>query len=371
MMRVAIDLLWVRHKKVGGIESYIRNLLDGFSSLDDEFEFTLLVSHDNCDSFKHYEEDIRFKIYECDINSENVYKRILWQNFNLGRIIRRLEISICFEPYYCKPVFGCKNIKFITTIHDLQALHYPEYFSKFKNLWMRFSWYMAVSTSERIVAISNYVKDDILKKYTNASDKVVTIYNPVAIDPNEFIPFTNVKDKYGILESQYFFTVSSLLPHKNLETIINVIDNIKTNNINLPKKLIISGIGGSSAKTLGKIIVEKGLEENVILTPFIDNNERNTLYKYCKAFLFPSVFEGFGMPPVEAMILGVPVITTRKACLEEVTLNGATYVENPFNVNEWIEKIENKPSNTRISDFSMYDKCKISKDYLNLFSKIH
>ena len=108
-VKLAIDLLWVRPKKVGGIESYIRNILDGFSSIEDSFEFWLMVSKDNKDTFVHYEKDERFHIYVCNIDSENVSKAY----FN-SLIIRKVNTSnTChlskhlhyfFKPYWLRAI---------------------------------------------------------------------------------------------------------------------------------------------------------------------------------------------------------------------------------------------------------------------------
>ena len=363
--RLAVDLLWVRHKQVGGIEAYICNLLDGLMSLDEDFELFLLVSRDNREVFEHYAQDERYHIVECNLESRRVAQRILWQNFQLGKIIKKLGLDVCFEPYYCKPFFGVHKIKFITTIHDLQALHYPQYFSKFKVLWMKKSWKNAVKTSKKIVAISKYVKNDIIENYKIDSEKVQVIYNPILIKNNELESAEVIEQKYGVKRERFYFTVSSLLPHKNITTLIKVFSKIKTANIALPCKLIISGIGGKSKEELVLQIEREGLQSNIILTSFIDNAERNALYKYCKAFLFPSVFEGFGMPPIEAMYFGVPVITTRKACLEEVTQGKANYVNDPFDVDEWIDIM--KECKAGQCDLSIYDKTKIAEQYLKLF----
>lgn len=365
-MKIAIDLLWVRPQKVGGTESYIRNLMDGFTDLENNYEFWLLVSKDNCSTFEHYKKDRRFHIHVCDVKSNNVNKRIIWQNLHLGKEIKKLGLKFCFEPYYCKPILGTHGIDFITTIHDLQALHYPEYFSKSKVLWMKFSWWNAIRTSKYIVTISEFVKNDVTKYYKNNLSKIRTIYNPILVDQDEVKPFSEIKEKYSIEDNEYYFTVSSLLPHKNIETIIKVFNIIKEKNLELPCNLVISGVGGKSREKLERLISEYELRENVKLTDFIDNAERNTLYKHCRAFLFPSVFEGFGMPPIEAMFFHKPVICTKKTCLEEVTQGKANYVEDPFCVDEWIEKME--VCVTRDINFERYNVLNISQEYLDLFN---
>ena len=155
--------------------------------------------------------------------------------------------------------------------------------------------------------------------------------------------------------------VSSLLPHKNITTLLDVMKRIKDENIDLPKQLIVSGVGGKSREPLTEKIKEFGLEDNIQLTPFIENNERNALYKHCKAFLFPSVFEGFGMPPIEAMMFGTPVVTTRKTSIEEVTLGKADYVNDPYDVKEC--------SLDDAIDFDVYEIKRIAKQYLDLIHR--
>ncbi len=364
-MKLAIDLLWVRHKKVGGIESYIRNLLDGLLALNYEYEIWLLVSKDNRLTFEEYALDGRFHIYECNIYSSNVKKRIIWQNLFLNRTIIKLGIDKCFEPYYCKPFLGNRKVKYITTIHDLQALHFPYYFSKIKEMWMKLSWRNAIKSSSKIIAISEYVKYDIIKNFKVDPTKVEVIYNPITISDRELKDFEHIGHKYNVEKNEYYFTVSSLLPHKNIQTLIRVFKKIKDEKINLPCKLVISGVGGKLRTEFEKSISEFGLKDNIFITDFLDNSERNALYKYCRAFLFPSIFEGFGMPPIEAMYFNVPVITTRESCLVEVTQGKANYVDDPYNIDEWIGRMSDCV--TTRCDLSIYDRLKIARQYLTAF----
>lgn len=366
-LKIAIDLLWVRVNQVGGIESYIRNLLDGMILLDEDFEIWLLTSKDNTYSFEKYLHDSRFHVYICDVESANVGKRIIWQNLYLGRTIKKLGLNKCFEPYYCKPFLGVNGIKFVTTIHDLQAIHFPEYFSKFKVWWMKISWYQAIKTSTKIIAISNFVKNDIKNHYKVSDKKIEVIYNPVVIDKNEVYDEKFLKQKYNVNPYEYFFSVSSLLPHKNINTLLDIMYLIKEKKENLPQKLIISGVGGKSKPGLLRKIEEYNLRENVILTPFIENKERNTLYKYCSIFLFPSIFEGFGMPPIEAMMFERPVITTDTTSLKEVTQGKAIYVKEPYNIDEWLIKIKKHLKDVIKINNIIYDKEIISKYYFKNF----
>lgn len=368
-MILGIDLLWVRHEKVGGIESYIRNLLDGLTTLTRNYKIYLFVSLDNWKTFEKYSKFEDVKLIICNINSENVGKRIIWQNLHLGKMLKANNVDVCFEPYYCKPVLGVSSVKWITTIHDLQALHYPEYFSKFKVAWMKFSWKNAIKSSNTIIAISQFVKNDICKNYNVDEDKIKVIYNPILIDKNNVLDKDKCLSKYGVSPYGYYFTVSSLLPHKNLRTLIEVMKYIRDNEIDLPKKLIISGVGGKSKKELLSLIDEYNLNQNIILTPFIEDAERNTLYKFCKTFLFPSIFEGFGMPPVEAMAFERPVVCCNKTSLGEATQGKADYVNDPFDPKDWIDHM--KKVQFRKIDFNKYLIDNIAKDYSRQFIELY
>lgn len=369
-MKIAIDLLWVKPQKSGGIEAYIRNLLDGLLSLDSNDKYILLVARDNELTFNKYIEDCRFQKIICNVNSSNIKKRILWQNLRLEKILLKNKIDVFFEPVYSKPLTFSKKIKYITTIHDLQALHYPEYFSKFKYLWMKYSWKYAINTSNKVITISNFVKEDMIEKYSINPNKIEVIYNPIVVS-KELVDFEVIKEKYSIDYKSYYYTVAQLLPHKNLETLINVIRCIKSNNINLPQKLLITGINGKSINVLMELINKYDLQENIIFTGYISDEEKNTLYKNCNVFLFPSIFEGFGMPPVEAMILGAKVITTKYTSLYEVTQGKACYVDNPYKIEEWMEQILNIQTAENITlDYSIYGKKIIAQKYLGVFKKI-
>lgn len=232
-MRIGIDLTWVKPKKSGGVESYIRNLLDGFLQIPDKNTYVLFTAKDNNETFKEY------------LNEE---KKV---NFN------------------------------------------------------------------------------------------------------------ELKKQYDIKKDSYY-TVCSLLKHKNLITLINVLEKIVKEKINIPNKLVISGVGGFQKEELVKLINEKGLQKNVILTKFVSNEERNCLIENSNVFLFPSLFEGFGMPPVEVIMLGSRVITIKCTSLYEVIKNKYVCVNNAIDTDEYTKKIKYIQNKSK----------KVIGEYLDLFYKV-
>ncbi len=336
--KVAIDLTWLRHGKVGGTESSIINLLNGLEAIEHkETEFYLITAVDNRSQFEGYFSRGSFLEIPSSTVSDCQIKRVLWQNLKLCRELKKYNITDCIEPIYSIPLTPIGHIRFYTIIHDLQAWHFPEYFNSFRVAWMRLSWNNTMKKAFKIVAISNFVEDDIKKHYRKIHpEKIVRIYDAVDINSNE-IAEESMLDEIGVHPNSFYFTVSSLLPHKNLKTILLALSELKGTEHYYP--LVISGVGGKQKQELMKLAKDIGIENNVILTGYIDNQSRNLLYKTCKTFLFPSRFEGFGMPPVEAIILNALVLTTKCTSIEEVTDGLANYVSNENDYKEWAEKL--------------------------------
>lgn len=365
MLNIAVDLLWLRPRKVGGTEFYIRNLLDGFLDLKEPFCLTLLVSRDNKETFIHYTKDKRIKLLETNVISANIAGRILWQFFCENHFLRKNGIRRCFIPVYCRPLFN-GGIAYVNVIHDLQAAHYPEYHPFHEIAYSKLCWWLDTHSSRHIIAISEWVKKDIIERYRIKEEKITTIYNPITINKEDILPFERIEQKYRVKEKQFYYTVSQLIPHKNLNTLIEVMSAIKEKNIELPHQLLISGVNGESRNHLEQEIKRRSLEKEVVLTGFVENEERNALYKYCRAFLFPSVFEGFGMPIIEAMLFGTVVVTTEKSCIPEISQGKANYVSNPYDVSEWICVMQNMQNHIDEMDFERYSQAVLTRKYYEL-----
>lgn len=366
-IRFAIDLTWVRHTIVGGTESFVNNLIAGFMQIPDEYSLVLIVAEDNASLFKKYIDDRRISLVVAPIKCANVKKRIIWQNLHLNKFLLTQNLKLCLEPVYAKPIFGNRNVKYVTVIHDLQALHLPEYNSLIQNVWLRISWFNTVHTSKHVICISDFVKKDVLNKYNIPKERITTIYNPIVMDVSNQIDFSQISKAYGVKEEEYYYTVSKLNRHKNLTTLVKVFGKIKRENISkLPCKLLVSGVNGGMAEDLMALAIENNVEEEIVLTGFVDDSVRNCLYTHAKAFLFPSIFEGFGMPPIEALCCGTPVITTNETCIPETTQHLALYVNNPYDLNQWIEMMINCCNQDISFDITKYNPAVIAKQYLQV-----
>lgn len=367
-MKIAIDLLWVRPNRVGGTEFYIRNLIEGFIQLEEDYEFVLLASEDNAETFIKYTSDKRFKLLVAGVKSAGITKRIIWQNLFQNRLLRKNHIKYCFVPVYCRPVFNGK-VTYINTIHDIQARHYPNYHPFHEVAYTELCWQVDKWKSQKIVVTSSHVKEDLVRNLRIPDDKIKVLGIPVIVNKEEMEDFEKLADRYNIKKNEFYYTVAQMIPHKNLTTLIRVMAKIYEDKLSLSGKLLISGINGNATKEVERLIASYHLEESVILTGFVSNSERNTLYLNANAFLFPSVFEGFGIPPVEAMMLGAVVVTTRKTSIPEVTQNKANYVENPYDVDEWIKVLNNTQNRSGEFDLKVLDPVYLAQKYLDCFKQ--
>lgn len=350
-MKVIFTNLFLIPGKVGGAEHYVKNLLKGFSKLP----LDILLVRNQYDS-----EPVKFNSLKIKMH----FNRGFYDYF-LNFFIKKNKANLLFSPNYITALFWM-NVKKVTTIHDLQYLHYPMYFSIKKRLWLYLSHLITLYFSDKVICISNYVKRDIVEKFGNKFEsKLEVISNPIDFSRFESCD-ANLTTKFGI-KGKYILSVAAQYPHKNLLSLVKAFKSDAIQRTDY--KLVLAGqfaselVSGDSEyhKKLYELIDN---DEKIIVTGYVNNDVLGSLYSNCDIFVFPSIFEGFGMPVVEAMGFGKPVITSRNCSLFEVTDGKAIYVDDIEDEVELMRVIMNTVDNiASYTDIAYKNKSVIKNKY--------
>lgn len=230
--------------------------------------------------------------------------------------------------------------KIITTIHDLTYILYPDTMDSSNRKKLEKDMHHTVRNADYIITISESSKKDIIKYLGIDESKIEVIYPGVDETYKKLLSndqIVAVKNKYSI-NGKYILYLGTLEPRKNIETIIRAYDCFKkANKENI--KLVLAGKKGWLYDSIFKLIEEFGLEEDVIFTDYIDDKDKAPLYQGAEMFLFPSLYEGFGIPIIEAMASRTPVITSNSSSLPEAS-GDAAIITDPLDYKEIARSIE-------------------------------
>lgn len=316
-MTVGVDLSFIRPDHTnGGTESCIKNLIRGWIINGKIKEFIFFIHEDIYKDYKLLFPECHFICYR--LEGSHKIRTTWFQTFLLPQFIKKYHIDILYYPTYTSGYYLNMRIPVVVNPHDIQYKYYPEYFSFRKRWYLDFGYSHSLKKADRIIAISNYVKDSLLEFYGNeCSDKILTIYDPVDFDSKQ-----SVRPK-GILQP-YILSVSSIQKHKNMITLIRAFERIYTK---VPHQLVIVGCKGNGMDRINKYLKEKNISDRILFTDYIKSEELDWLYTNCSLYVTTSLYEGFGMTPIEAMGRGKPTISSKSTSLPEVTRNKAHYYE--------------------------------------------
>jgi glycosyltransferase involved in cell wall biosynthesis len=282
-------------------------------------------------------------------SSLNTAERLLWENFGLPSQTKKAHAALLHVPAFAPPVK--KICRTVVTVHDLIGV----FFDNQRGLPSHFYWKYwlprAIKTADKIIAVSEHTKKDILEHLGIEERKVQVIYSSGHEDftPCEVPLIQQAKQKYGI-RSQYFLTVGTLEPRKNLETALQAFERFCSGQSGPDDfQLVIVGSKNFAQGRFARYLSEKNLLQGnkVIFTDYVDQADLNRLYSGAAAFIFPSLYEGFGFPLLEAMASHTPVIASNLTALPEIAGNAALLVD-PKNAGEIAEAMKALASNERL-----------------------
>jgi glycosyltransferase involved in cell wall biosynthesis len=250
------------------------------------------------------------------------------------------KIDVLFCPAHYTPRFS--PVPTVVTIHDTSYIYFKDEFLK-KDLYKLTSWSNhAIKNSTKVITVSNATKKDVVKNYHVASSKIKVIHN--GFDKSKEA-YKDVGASFSLPKSPYFLYVGTIQPRKNIRTLITAFKSLHKKN---PKyKLVLVGKMGWLFGDIFDYVLEQELEDHIIFTGYVSNSQLAALYKKAECFIFPSLYEGFGIPLLEAMQHRCPVIASNAASLPEVGGDAAIYF-NPKDPDELEGKIEEMINNASL-----------------------
>ncbi len=320
-MKIGIDCRMIYHS---GIGTYLQNLLREFSylSISEDMENILYGDVDKLKKYNFTIKEFNFPIYSLQ---EQLFSPLK---------LKKERLDLIHFPHYNVPLLYSGEI--VVTIHDLIHLLFPQYFSFVASRYAHFMLRHVSRKAKKIITDSHSSKRDIIKLLKVSSKKITVIYPGVSRNyrpiKDEFL-IEKIKRKYNITQ-EFILFVGLLKPHKNIINLIKAFFKLRKNNSLLKNKLVIIGKKkGPYYLKVEELIRKLGLEEEIIFLGKVDADDLLMLYNSARVFILPSFYEGFGLPPLEAMACGIPVITANTSSLPEVVGDAAVMVD-PYDIEE-------------------------------------
>jgi glycosyltransferase involved in cell wall biosynthesis len=305
-MRFSVDAHAIGCRLTGN-EVYIRNLLQEFARLDDRNELIAYISKATA------EEDLPESIRTRRV-SMNPYKRLGW---DLPRSLRRDRPDL-LHVQYTGPLFS--GVPLVVSVHDVSYLEFPEYFTRFRSVQLSLTVKRTLERAARVLTPSEFSRRAILNHYAIHEEKVIVVPNAVN---SRFRPIERevarslVQRKFGI-HKPFVLTVGDLQPRKNHLGLLQAFEDALAAEPKLPHDLVFVGKETWYSGELRRAIERSGIRDRVHLTGFVDDGDLVQFYCASDLFVFPSFYEGFGLPILEAMACGRAVACSRLTAMPEV-----------------------------------------------------
>lgn len=304
-----------------GIPNFIENLYSNILKLDKSNKYLFFQT-----SAKKRLGLTRF----FPLQSGNV-QAFLFDNFFSNKIIKQEKINIFHGPAHILPFFKIKKVKYVLTVHDLAFLAVPKYYPFFFSQYYKYFMQRSLNNADIIIADSRNTKKDIIKFYGIDPQKIKVIY--LGVD-NFYLNSGRASER--LIKNKYIFSITTHPKRKNTISLINIF--AKKAKLSTYKLLIAGQLSKDQQLRLQQLINRLGLENQIILFGFASRSQLKNLYQNAEFFIYPSVYEGFGLPVLEAMACRCPVITSSNSCLPELTAD-TQWLVNPYNSDDIASKM--------------------------------
>jgi glycosyltransferase involved in cell wall biosynthesis len=330
-VRIGID---ARKLRDFGIGTYIRNLLRHLARLDRTTEYVVLGRPADRDALAALGENFRFV-------EETAANYSVGEQIRIPLALRRERVTLFHAPHYVlPPLVPCRSV---VTIHDCIHLMFPQYLpGRLAFAYARTSIELASRRATRVMTVSESSKRDILRFVDVPPGKIDVIYNSYderfGIEPDEDAVI-RVRERYQ-LHDEFVLYAGNVKPHKNLERLIEAFHLVRQHGLD-HLKLVLIGDEISKYAALRRAVHSHQLHKYVRFLGYLPEETLAVMYRLAGVFVFPSLYEGFGLPPLEAMASGTPVVTSNVSSLPEVAGDAAILVDpyQPESIAEGIRRV--------------------------------
>ena len=371
-MHIAIDAHSVG-SRLGGNETYATNLIEALAEIDSVNRYTLYVT--KTAAIERFAD----RWPNVELRQTLPHTPLVRIPITLSLELRRRPVDILHVQYTSPPFTPCPVVN---TIHDLSFEHLPETFKRRSWRQMRMTVRRSAQTATQIITDSNFSREDILRTYKLSPDRVTATHLAASAkfkpeeDPSEI---RRVRQRYGIV-GDYILTVGSIQPRKNLPRLISAFAVLcREGAIKPVPTLVIVGKRGWLYEETLHAAENSQVKEHILFTDYVPETDLPALYTGATCFVYPSYFEGFGIPPLEAMRCGTPTITGNRTCFPEIIADGGLMVD-PFDEQAMLEAILQvfSDSNLRadlrkkgIKRASLFDWKETARQTLTVYEKVY
>jgi glycosyltransferase involved in cell wall biosynthesis len=259
-----------------------------------------------------------------------------WFDVKVPTLLKKIKADVFFSPDgQCSLT---TKVPQCLVVHDLAFLHYPDGYQKSHLRYYKHYTPKFIAKAKTVLTVSEFSKNDIIQQYKTPTEKVRVIYNGVKeiFKPLNFDEQVIIKDKYtgGV---EYFFYVGAIHPRKNLINLLKALSIFKRR-LQSSMKLVLAGRLAWKNDEFFELLKTYKYKDDVVLTGYIEEKELAGLMASAYAFVYPSLFEGFGVPVIEAMKCRTPVLTSKVSSMEEIS-EGAAFYFDPNNVEDMAQKL--------------------------------
>lgn len=339
-MRIGIDATALP-SRLFGAGNYIVNLIEALLRVDPVNEYVVFTKPTHASFFEAGK--------GCQVISVPLVsrvQRIAWEQVALPSLLRRYKLNVLHSPHYTVPF--APGFTSVATFHDMTFFLYPEVHLFYKRLFFRTMIRLAIWRTNAVIAISQSTRDDLTRLLNPPLNKIYTIpYGIAGFFHPEADSHVLAKRREYNLPEKFILYVGNLEPRKNLATLVHCFSNLVQRG--LPHYLVLAGSHGWMDTDILATIEQLGIKSRVCFPGYIPQHDLPAVYTAAALFIYPSFYEGFGLPLLEAMACGVPVITSNVSSMPEV-VGDAGIIVDPHNVDKLTDSAFRVLTNRELHD---------------------